>query len=323
MLIKKRWLFFGLKICIAAITLVLLVKTVQFDKIVTAFRSPQRPFYFILAASLAIPNLILQCYRWHYLLQCAIPDIRAGETIGSFFGGMVVGFVTPGRIGEMGRSLFIRRGDQLQVLGLVVLDKFYAFVAVLIGGMWGITVLFSHFFKYNAFIMWPLFVMSLIVTGLGVAVSWHPDWIRSFLHHISVTLPVRDKIKRFISCINNFKNRQARVFFLLTMSYYVVYIVQFCLLAQGFQPAGWGFTVIAATATILTKTLLPVSLADLGIREGAAVYFFTRFSFSRAAPFNASLLLFTLNILIPTLIGLFFIPRMGWRNQQNEGMRHR
>ena len=72
---------------------------------------------------------------------------------------------------------------------------------------------------------------------------------------------------------------------------------------------------MATTSTILTKTLLPISLADLGIREGAAVFFFSKLQVGKVAAFNGSLLLFAVNVLLPTFLGLFLLPRLGWKEQ--------
>ena len=46
------------------------------------------------------------------------------------------------------------------------------------------------------------------------------------------------------------------------------------------------------------------TLADLGIREGFAVYFMGLYGIAEAAAFNGALALFGLNILLPALAGL-------------------
>ncbi|MEX1054624.1 MAG: hypothetical protein WED81_01245, partial [Rhodothermales bacterium] len=59
------------------------------------------------------------------------------------------------------------------------------------------------------------------------------------------------------------------------------------------------------------KLLLPpVTLMDVGIREGAAVFFLGSLGFPEAAALNASLLLFTINLLIPAAAGLPLVMRL-------------
>jgi len=61
----------------------------------------------------------------------------------------------------------------------------------------------------------------------------------------------------------------------------------------------------AAGLIIFTKTIIPpISLGELGIREGASIYFITQMSGTAAVGFNASIFLFIINLLIPALIGV-------------------
>jgi uncharacterized membrane protein YbhN (UPF0104 family) len=69
---------------------------------------------------------------------------------------------------------------------------------------------------------------------------------------------------------------------------------------------------------LFTKILLPISLADLGIREGISLFYFSLFGTEKTAIFNASVLIFFLNILIPALIGSFFLFRLRYTNQVEE-----
>jgi uncharacterized membrane protein YbhN (UPF0104 family) len=56
---------------------------------------------------------------------------------------------------------------------------------------------------------------------------------------------------------------------------------------------------------MFTKTIIPpVSMGELGIREGASVYFLTQMGESASIAFNASIFLFIINLLIPALIGV-------------------
>jgi len=228
-----------------------------------------------------------------------------------------MGFITPGRIGEMGRSLFLKRVDRLQAFGLAFIDKVYSLITILIGGIWGIVFLIGHLFGYDPFIFWPFCSIALMFTAGGVAILLHPQWIRSFIYNLSLILPRRDKMKRLIGCMDQFRKSQARTLVIFSLVLYCIYILQFSLLAFAFQDMSWKAALTATTSTLFTKTLLPISLADLGIREGASVYFFMKFHVDKIAAFNSSILLFTVNVLIPTLIGLLIMPGLSWRETPN------
>jgi uncharacterized protein (TIRG00374 family) len=288
------------------------MRSVNVREIGRVLSNPGRPVYLVAAVVLLIPNLVIQWLRWHLLLRMDDPGIAASESAISLLGGMVSGFVTPGRIGEVGRTLFLRNTDPLQAVGLVVIDKLYAFFPVLVGGLWGIVLMLSYLFRYAAFLFWPLSVTALIVSFTALIFVLHPAWIRAVLYNLSLLMPAREKIQRIIHCIDRFEAGQARIQLSLSCLLYCVYIVQFCLLALAFEPVPWTTALTATTSTIFVKTILPLSIGDLGIREGASVYFFMKFNVQKATAFNSSLLLFAINVLLPTFFGLIFVPRMGW-----------
>jgi len=59
---------------------------------------------------------------------------------------------------------------------------------------------------------------------------------------------------------------------------------------------------------MFAKTIIPpVSLGELGIREGASIFFITALGESASVGFNASIFLFFINVLIPSLIGLILL----------------
>ena len=64
---------------------------------------------------------------------------------------------------------------------------------------------------------------------------------------------------------------------------------------------------LAISATMLVKSLLPISIGDLGIRESAAIFFLGKIGVHESTAFNASILLFLINLLIPSLVGLVLV----------------
>lgn len=58
---------------------------------------------------------------------------------------------------------------------------------------------------------------------------------------------------------------------------------------------------------MLVKSMLPISIGDLGIRESAAVFFLGKIGLAESTAFNASILLFLINLVIPSMIGLVLV----------------
>lgn len=314
---KKHWILI-LKLVIACITMLLLFTRLELSEIVAALRSPVNPLFIGMALFLLIPNLYLQWYRWHFLLSAVNPEVRISDSLGSLMGGMLMGFITPGRLGEVGRSLFLKNFDRWEAFGLAFFDKLYSLLVLLIGGIWGLTFFVVSRFGYDIFLMGPLFIVCVVLTVIVTAVALRPNWIRSFIYNLSLILPKRDKLKKLIGWVDSFDPSQAAKLFRLSILLYLLYILQFCLLVMSFEAIHLTIAAIATASTLFTKTLLPISLADIGIREGAAIYFFIHLGASKVAAFNGSILLFSINVLIPALIGFFFIPRLLIRPSQNK-----
>jgi len=53
---------------------------------------------------------------------------------------------------------------------------------------------------------------------------------------------------------------------------------------------------------------LPFSVGDIGIREGTSKIVFSLYNIDKESAISAAFLLFVINILVPSLIGLFLIP---------------
>jgi uncharacterized membrane protein YbhN (UPF0104 family) len=310
---KYHGYWLALKIALSAVILFVLIQKVDFKAIREAFTAPERPVFILLAGILFIPNLILQWYRWHYLLRLVRPDLKGIESLGSLLGGMVTGFVTPGRVGEVGRSLFLSKVDRLSALGLLVIDKFYSLLTILWGGMWCLTFFLGRIFEFDPFLFWPMVILMTAIQIVTGVLALHPEWVRNALYHITILFPSKDKLRNIITGMDCFNEKDAVPFLLITVFLYCIYVFQFCLLSMAFKSVPWGTAIIATASTIFAKMLLPISFADLGIREGAAIFFFTRLGVEKVAAFNGSILLFAINILTPTFIGLAFLPRMTWK----------
>ena len=202
----RRWLFFNLRILIAACVLYFVIIKVNFLVIYNALVNPLRPSLIILALLLFIPNLLLQWHRWYYLLKLIKPDIDYKNSFASLMGGMVVGFITPGRLGEVGRPLFLTDIDRIQAAGMVFLDKFYSFITILVGGIWGLTFIIFYQFNYRSLILYPLLLISLIITVIGLLICIYPSGIRKMLYNISLRTHLFHLIKCYLLAFKTVNN---------------------------------------------------------------------------------------------------------------------
>ncbi len=272
----------------------------------TAFSQARLSLIF-LALLLLGPNLYLQFYKWRYLLRLIKPEVSDSESAQSLFAGFTFGFITPGRLGEFGRAFFIKDCSWVRVLGIAAIDKLFSLSMVILFGSIGLLFFIGRVF--DLIVVIPLAALIIIALIVIFYILFHPEIIRSFLYSINIILPFRDKIKQLMSSVEHFTRQRAIKLIWLNLGFYVVFLSQFYLIILSFESAPLISAMLAISATMLVKSMLPISLGDLGIRESAAIFFLSRLGLQDSTAFNASILLFLINLLIPSIVGLVILLR--------------
>ena len=119
----------------------------------------------------------------------------------------------------------------------------------------------------------------------------------------------RPSVRDFLAALTVFRLRHLIVSFGLSVGFYIAIYLQMFLLLNAFSPVDADDAFLGFAAMMFVKSLVPLSLGDLGIREAGSVYFYAIRGIPHASALNASLLLFVINILLPSLLGLMFMPR--------------
>ncbi len=89
-------------------------------------------------ACLGLLGLIVQWLKWHRLLAAVRPGSLWGESLTSLLGGFSLGALSPGRLGELGRGVFLSDRRIPASAGAVVdrLSSFAVTVALGLVGLW-------------------------------------------------------------------------------------------------------------------------------------------------------------------------------------------
>lgn len=307
--ILRSHLFFWVKILLTASVLGLLVITIEPREILHAAAGARYPVV-LAALILVIPNLVLRALKWGYLLRRVKPEAPATEIWNTLLVGFTFAVVTPGQLGEFGRAFFISGRPRLELIGLSFIDKWYNLLAIVLGGSLGLLLLPGLVFDRNAYLFISCcFLVAILWAALFLIIA-SPRWIRDLLYTVNVMLPYRDKIKVLISGLDPMQRKHSLVMAALGIAHYLVYIVQFYLLVHSFQPVRFFDAFRASAATIFVKAALPISVGGLGVGETASVGFFRIFGVSTAAAFNSSVMLFSMNVLLPALIGVLVLLKL-------------
>lgn len=268
--ISKRALVFIIKIAFAAFVMLMLVQRIELPEIKSAFRSA-RLTCILIALLLLIPNIYIQFYKWRYLVRLLKPPVTNREIFQSLLAGFTFGFITPGRIGEFGRAFFIKDCSWVSLLGVTFLDKFFSLGVVIFLGSLGLMYNLSG--QLYLYTLIPIIIFTVITLIVIYYILFHPEILRGFLYSLNIILPFRDKIKLLMGSLDAFHRRQAFRLLLFTLGFNAIFLIQFYILVCAFEPAPIVPTMFALAAIMLVKSLLPISVGDLGVRESAAIFF--------------------------------------------------
>lgn len=298
---------YWLKLLAGIVLVVVLFRKInRSESILEAFRVTEW-FNIIFCGLLLIPNILLAFLKWRYLLKNRFETVTGREVFGSLLFGYTLGLITPGRLGELGRGLFFMDKDKFTVTGLNVLDKVLNQVAFFtLGG----AALALFIFNQN---VWEAGkALPLLVAGGGILLLlWililTPSLVKKMLRRLSRRFAANSKIHSLMASYDNITPKDSLVVLSLSFLWVFVIAYQYHILVLAFTPVSWWESLQAVNATLLVKTLLPFTVGDLGIREGIALFFYSQFGVSPAAVFNASLLVFLINFLIPALSGIYYV----------------
>ncbi len=307
---SRRVLIWSMKLILAGIIIVLLARHISVDALFSTIRSADS-FYLIAALLLLLPNLGLQYRKWEVLLRKVSPSVTSADVRSSLFAGFTLGIVTPARIGEFGgRAIAFRGMSRTLLVGLTALDKGLTMVVTILVGLAGfISFAWIHDFGDPLLLSLAGVPVFLFTTVIAILIAQGKTTaLRSRLRDR------KGKLASLCETMAVFNRRDLGFLLLLSVLFYCTFVTQFLLLLAAFGPIDPMTAILGISSTMLFKTVIPpVTLGELGIRESASVYFLGFSGIVAASAFSASLLLFVINLLLPSLAGLFYLTRIRGR----------
>jgi len=297
---RSRWIGW-IKIALAVAFLVVLIYWIRWEDLVQSLLTA-RSGMLILAAVLLVPNVLFQGLRWGYLLRRQTPGVPLREIVASLFLGWTLGILTPGRVGQFARAFAVPSAPTLPTIGLTVADKLFTLVWVVLIGAAG----FFSFFAVPPALSWVWIPAAITIIWLALS----PRTLNRLLERMCRVLPFREKLLKIISTLERLNTRDCIVAHVFSLMLVVTFFSQFVILVSSFSSIGYFDGLRATAAVVFVKTALPITFGELGIGEAASIHFFGQFGVPKAAAFNASILAFFINLVVPSLVGLFFLPAL-------------
>ncbi|MBT8379076.1 MAG: flippase-like domain-containing protein [Ignavibacteria bacterium] len=306
---NKTAIIFSLKLIIAGGLLYYLASSIEYAEILSALQNAN--LYLILAALLlSVLNIYFQFAKWKLTCGQALNETKNLKIFHSLFYGFSAGIITPLRIGEyFGRAIAFKDKSLLRVTAATLIDKFFPLVIVVfLGSILG--VMFLYFvFDISTYLALSLFIVLFTLFYLFFLLIMNQRfWDNVFFSSLKNSKRMH-KIFEQLKVLKSLDRTYLLKMSLLSLLFYLCFLVQYVLLVSAFSHNHnlleyfWAGNLIMFAKTVIP----PISLGELGIREGASVYFLTQFGETSAVAFNASIFLFIINLLIPAFIGLVLL----------------
>jgi uncharacterized protein (TIRG00374 family) len=296
----KKILFFIIRMLVSIGILYILYTLVKWEDAFHALTSAHLE-YVIIALLLVTGNLGIRIWKWHIMLRSLKASPTASEAFGSVMLGISLGSWTPGELGEFaGRALHITEARRTHLIGLALVDKTQIFLVTSCAGIAGLCALFLE----NLFLTYALFLLSIV---LSVFFLVRLDIVSALGHRFNNRFLKAERMKSILDGYALLSLKDKFITLNMTIIFHFIIVFQMYYLINAFEPLPLWPVFLATSALLFSKSFLPISLGDLGIREAGSIVFFSMFGIAQASALNASLLLFIINILIPSIIGIFFL----------------
>ena len=235
----------------------------------------------LLVVALMTLNWALEVWRWKMSLDSVEPSSwrEAGRQV---FSGLALNWIMPFASGDL-LARVLPNANKKRVALLIVYNRLVMLSLTTIFGIYGIFI-FSEAFLES--FDWALFVGSLAVFFAIIAVGiWlKPISIRTcdWLYPVAVTSIFR----------------------------YLVFTTQFMLLFYAFMPEVSLMVIFAGVGwTFFFRSVIPSLFGNLGVREVGALVFFESFVSEIFLILIPSLLIWLINTVAPSILGLYYILR--------------
>ena len=264
-------------------------------------------YYLLLAVVLNIPQLFFKSYRWNYLLKQQKINYSPLQSFMVYMSSLYVGFMTPGRIGEFVKALYLKSDKGISIskgFSSVLLDRLFdLYLLIILGfiGIWqfGILGKLSDTFLILSIIviLVPLIMLNKQLMGK----------LTKLLYNLAVIKKVKGKIEEssedFYGGLNQLINPKLLVSGLLTCLGYFMFFIQCYLIVIAMDLPINFITITLFMAISNLISFIPISISGLGTRDATLIFLFSLIGLEPELAVSYAFLVFITFLVAGGLIG--------------------
>ena len=247
-------------------------------------------------------NWLVEALKWRYMIS-KIENISIMTAYRAVFTGITVSTFTPNRIGEYGGRVFcLEKGDRIKAVFITVLCSMSQLLVTILYGSISLFILFDEILIDKTF----LSVSLLILLNLSLLFSYfNISHIINFLGKFKLI----KSFKKYLEVLVMYNYKDLIIAFIYSNTRYFIFSLQFIILLHVF---GINISFMDAILSVMLIfffiTITPtITIAEIGVRGSVAIFVLGLFSSNDIAILSSTTLLWLINLIIPAIIGSFFI----------------
>jgi hypothetical protein len=267
-----------------------------------------RFFPLILAAGLEVFRLLIDSWRWKYLLYMQNIRYSLRNAFLVYLSSIYFGIITPGRIGNFIRAFYLRNDTKIPIgsaLSSVVVDKMLELVVLIGFGWWGLSLLPI---SRRVFIIWlASLVLLLLLLGVAFSRRFHRIVLKVFSKVAKLgefTDKTKISLEDFYKGLSYFKDIKIVVPIILTALAFFILFIHGYLIKASLSP-NISFIDLAKSISIsrLVSRVVSISFSGLGSKDFAIVMLFKRLGINIGKAISFSLLFMSTSYLVSATCG--------------------
>ena len=314
----KKTLSFLIKIGIVVFSLYFLYKElvlkndiINFDKSLFFKLIDDNIILIVIVLFLMFLNWFLEALKWRYMIS-KIEKVSIYTSLKAVFAGITVSSFTPNRVGEYGgRVFYLEKADRLKGVIITFIGSMSQLLITILFGsisfiilselLFESKILFSAISKFKLLVFLLLFLLNVFIFYFFYNVS-------TFISFFNLNKYI-NRFKQYIQTFTIYNSSELTNILLFSFSRYIVFSIQFLILLNVFEIDSSTFhSMLSVMLIFLFVSIIPtIVVAEIGVRGSVAIYVFSLFTINSIGVFSSTLLLWIINLVIPSLIGIYFV----------------
>ncbi len=275
-----------------------------FDQLAAAVSEPHFYLLFIPVILLMPLNWLVETLKWQ-LLTGKFEKVIFYNCLKAVLTGLSLGIMTPARVGEFaGRIMYLEPENRIKGVMASFLGSISQLAATLSFGLISAWIILPHSFPDTEILSYLAAINLIVIPGVL--------FIYFFINKTNnATSESQGSFQKWMNASALYSRKERFRILLLSMIRYMIFTTQFVLLIVAFGGnVDFIYAFGHAAITFLGMTLIPTfALAEAGIRGSIAIEVFGLMEINPLGILSASVLLWTINLMIPTLLGIYFMLR--------------